>query len=289
MAEPTTTCVAAAAVGADVIALVVTSAGASVRSRLVLDRDFPDGDSDVLLETDTRLAGFVVSRDEKLYVIGAAGEVRIGSGPGWTSWRLAAELGVRMTGAFEQPGRGVLLYGPDATVLESPDGGASWRPCGLDLEGDVHGLAVSPRHGLLAAGTGGLFVRGPRRWRRLDATSLHAVGATDGGDAIAVGPRGVVLLADGDAWRPIKTPTTRDLHAAASYRGKLYVGAGSGGLFTFDLARRKLVECKLQVCSTSLVASSDYLLACGDAEVVRFDGDTWPFLEHRPALEGDAG
>jgi hypothetical protein len=272
-----TTCNESIPVGHDLISLAVVEHGDGHFCELRLDRDFPDGASVELLEEDELLlAGFTLASDRKLYVVSASGDILIGTGPRWKTWK-RGRVDAILASATELPGHGVLLYGLDGAIFE--DSGSGWKACGKGFEGDVHAMALSPRHGILAAGPRGLFARGGTSWKRVHATSLNDLTVSDGGEVVAVGPKGAVLVSDGDGWRAIKTAVGRDLRATACYAGEIYVGAGPGGVFTLDVARGKLVEVKKTVISDSLAASADYLVAAGGAEVARFDGKEWPYTE----------
>jgi apolipoprotein N-acyltransferase len=171
-----------------------------------------------------------------------------------------------------------LAVGDHGTLLRLEPGAVRTEDAGTgqDL------LAVDPPY---AVGAGGLVLRRSVNgsWRRLaggDQPTLRAVRSLGGGAAVAVGDGGTVLVLDGDHVRPLEAPTSKDLHAAATFGGTLLLGGDDGLVLVYADGQWKRQDLPLPV-DVRALRGLDYYPATFIPRNVR-----WIYRSEEPLPEG---
>jgi serine/threonine-protein kinase len=188
--------------------------------------------------TGERLRGGAFADDgSSLVAIGAYGMYRFAGGV-WSALRAPRGVdGRNLRGIVRAPSGELLLYGDGCVVLAAKDG-ASVR---LDVsDADVVWLgALADDLGIVLVGErrsrpvgviASVPVAGPTTERDLEGTSrLHAVARLDGGQLLACGTHGALVLVDGEETHDVPWGRTGHLYAAASSPDGGAFAVGSGG------------------------------------------------------------
>lgn len=145
-------------------------------------------------------------------------------------------------------------------------------------DSDVFHVAETEKGVLFAAGSRGrIFRRQDDAWAPVQVAPSGDIRhlAVDGDRVLFAGSDGVCgsLLAEGESVVRFKAPADREFHAIATYRGRVYVGAGRNGVEVVEDGT--VVAHKANVPAYFLCSNDSYLIASGLSFVARHDGTAW--------------
>lgn len=264
----------------DIIGLIVATDGESFVSSLVLQKNFPDGDEVELAEEQRLIADFAMISPDHFVMVDGVGKVFEVNGRQTTQ---TADLETIFTGIYRAADGRLFAYGFKGRVFAST--GSDWSAL-PPLKGDV--LCVRPASGpiLYACGLGGLFARfDGAAWSRLEIgtnADLQSLLVWDDGRVLVCGLSGFAGLWSDETWTRWEVPEF-DYYDLASFKGKIYVGAGSDGLGIVERSTFRIL--KENIFSYTLRPNEKYLAIAGNNEVARFDGKDYPYLEYNYDLE----
>ncbi|PTV94331.1 hypothetical protein C8J27_10866 [Rhodobacter aestuarii] len=138
---------------------------------------------------------------------------------------------------------------------------------------------------LVAVGMQGDLWTKRKKWVRREVptnVNLTGVKMLEDGRAVVCGGAGVVLIGRDDTWDIVPNDATEaNFWDIAEFKGKLYLAAETGGLFTIEDGAVVAVDLPKGMIEdvSALDANAGKLLLIGDQQVVWFDGESWTDLE----------
>ena len=213
----------------------------------------------------------IIQIEDDLYVAGIAGQV----------FR-------RHQGKWEVFNQGIAPTPTDTFLAQGMTLGEAvshYRDTCIDLE-SIDGTSSE---NLFAVGFfGAICHRGKGHWQRLEKvtnTMLHRVKCVDANTVYAVGDNGVLLKGNANGFKVIPTGINDNLWGLEWFKGKLYIGSRTQGLFVFDGNHCHKVTTTPQLnfeCHT-LNAYDGQLLALGSKTVyLSDDGVKWEVVPENP-------
>jgi hypothetical protein len=158
-----------------------------------------------------------------------------------------------------------------------------------DSSVDLESIDGTSSENLFAVGFfGAICHRGKGPWRRLEKVTnamLHRVKCVDANTVYAVGDNGILLKGNAHGFKVIPTGINDDLWGLEWFKGKLYIGSRTQGLFVFDGTHCHKVTTTPKInfeCHT-LNAYDGQLLALGSKTVyLSDDGVKWEVVPENP-------
>ena len=154
---------------------------------------------------------------------------------------------------------------------------------------DLTSIDGTSSENLFAVGFFGVVChRGKEGWRRLEKVTnamLHRVKVVDANTVYAVGDNGVLLKGNANGFKVIPTGINDNLWGLEWFKGKLYIGSRTQGLFVFDgkHCHKVTTTPKLNFECHTLNAYDGQLLALGSKTVyLSDDGVKWAVVPENP-------
>ncbi len=268
-----TTCVAALPDADGVVyALVVRGEGERLSSTIHRVTDF-SADDEVLYKVKRWLTALWLSPKGYLYAVDADGNVHTNRTGSWNVTSVDRPSGLTWIWGWDDDA--IFACGRGGAIVRFRAG--LWEPFDDNVEGNLYGLHGSGPNDLYAVGEAGrIFQSDGTRWRRVATREsrgvLNAVLCRSKDKVYLCGQGGALFEGAGTTWSRVDAGD-RDFFALAIFKEKLYLGAGDGGLYTYDSGNVQLM--KDNIVSYGLGSSSAYLAAAGNDEAARYDGAQW--------------
>jgi hypothetical protein len=196
-----------------------------------------------------------------------------------------ADLHAILSGVHHAADGCLYAFGLDGRAFRRRRG--VWRDLPL-LDSHVFCLRSTPTGILYCCGSNGLFARfDESQWDVLELgtnVDLQSLLILDDERVVVCGMSGFAGIWESEAWNQWDVPDF-DYYDLASFKGNIYVGAGSDGLAVVEEEAFGIL--KRNIFSYTLRAGERYLAISGNNEIVRYDGNEYPCLEFNYEFDDD--
>lgn len=224
-----------------------------------------------IYEFDEWLTSMWVSPSGVYFLASALGTCIHDDGGAYVEHKVSDKRLFRIWGLHD---RAVYAVGAHGTCARFD--GFAWSTMNAGLTGHLYGIAGTREDNLICVGYGGFVARyDGSRWTPLELPTrawfraAYCVGADE---FLLCGLDGECFrLRDGELHR-IQSEA-HDFHTITSYRGEIYFGSPTAGVFV--LRGEELVLVKDKAKAYAMSASDTSLWTCGLDRTTRFDGEVW--------------
>ncbi|MET0596687.1 MAG: hypothetical protein ABWZ57_02340 [Mesorhizobium sp.] len=202
----------------------------------------------------------------------STGRVHTNLSGAWAIENVSPGHGLRCL--WVSPEERIYCGGTDGIVYERVSGG--WVAISPSLGNWLTAITGQDHSDLLAVGDNGLVARfDGASWTGVDLgtnVNFNATLLDTAGDYLICGTRGTLFRGRGDAWVDISSGET-NLFDLVTFANSVWVACGPGGVGRLTDSGIEIV--KDTFAAFAVDAAGQFLAACGNNIVGRFDGENW--------------